>query len=80
MLSQEKSSLTVKPGDQLCSVGQLLFMPRPLAVKSIVRKEETHRQVMAWAFKEGRMCGGDKTQGTSSRESAGVNKQGCQFY
>ena len=43
----------------------------------------THRQVFAWSFKEGRMCGGElvnKTQEASSRESAGVSKQGCQFY
>lgn len=50
-----KSSLAVKTGDQLCSVVQLLFMPRPLAMKSTVRTEGTHRQVMAWAFKEVRM-------------------------
>lgn len=50
-----KSLLAVKCRNQLCSVVQLLFMPRPLAMKSTVRTEGTHRQVTAWAFKEGRM-------------------------
>lgn len=63
-----KSSLAVKSGDQFCSVVQLLFMPRPLAMKSTLRTEGTHRQVMAWAFKEGRMCGGHKTQEATNRE------------
>ena len=70
----------MKPGDQFCSVVQLLFMPRPWAMKSTLRIEGTHRQVMPWAFKEGRMSDGCKTQEVSIRESAGVNKQGCQFY
>lgn len=51
-----KSSLAVKSGDQLCTVVQLFFMPRTLAMKSTLRTEGTHRQVVAWAFKEGRIC------------------------
>lgn len=58
----------------MCSVVQLLVMPRPLAMKYTLRTEGIHRQVMAWAFKEGRMCSGHKTQKASSRESTGVNK------
>lgn len=58
----------------MCSVVQLLVMPRPLAMKYTLRTEGIHRQVMAWAFKEGRMCSGHKPQKASSRESTGVNK------
>ena len=39
-----------------------------------------NRQVMPWTFKEGKMSDGGKTQDVSIRESAGVDKQGCQFY
>lgn len=49
-------------------------------MKSTLRTEGTHRQVMPWTFKEGKMSDGGKTQDVSIRESAGVDKQGCQFY